>query len=134
VDETSMIVAALAAGASAGMSATATNAVKDLYALLKTLIHRRFTGREDARRELEADQTEPGVWQTRLGQDLHDSGAATDQQILDVARQLLATADPDQAARMNITVDTNHGAIGEFHAPITFDQRSQLPPTPPAAG
>jgi hypothetical protein len=134
VDEINMIVTALAAGASAGVSGTATAAIKDSYALLKDLIRRRFTGREDARRELEADQTEPGVWQTRIGQDLHDSGAATDEQILAAARELLAAADPGQAARMNLTVDTVHGAVGEFHAPVTFDQRSQLPPTSPAAG
>jgi len=95
-----MIVAALAAGASAVVSGTATDANKDGYDLLKALIRRRFTGREDARRELEADQTEPGIWQTRIGQDLRASGAATDQQILAAARELLAATDPGQATKM----------------------------------
>nr|BFE76214.1 hypothetical protein GCM10020092_095150 [Actinoplanes digitatis] len=87
-----VIVAALAAGATAGVSGTATDAVKDAYGLLKALIRRRFTGRETARAALEAEETEPGVWQTSIGQDLRDSGAATDEQVLAAARELLTLA------------------------------------------
>ena len=131
-----MIAAALAAGASAGagVPGNATEAVDHGYGLLKGLIRCYFPGQNRVRRELEADQTDPGVWQARIGQDLHDSGAATDRKVLAAARELLAAADPGRAARMNITVGTVHGAVGVFHGPVTFDQRSQLPPTRPAAG
>ncbi|WP_326563837.1 hypothetical protein [Micromonospora peucetia] len=134
MDEINVIVGALAAGASAGVSGTATEAVKDSYQLLKTSLQRRFTGRAAALEQLAADETEPGVWQARIGQDLHDSGAVADQQILTAARELLALADPARAAQLNITVDTVNGAVGSFHAPVSFDQRTQLPPAPPAAG
>ena len=135
MDEINVIVAALAAGASAGVSGTATQAIKDGYVLLKALIRRRFTGRDTAREHLAADETEPGVWQERLGEALHDSGADSDEQILAAARELLTLADPGTAARLNITVGTVHGAVGTFHAPVSFDQRTQtqLPPTGPAA-
>ncbi|GID95041.1 hypothetical protein ACFQFC_13975 [Amorphoplanes digitatis] len=129
-----VIVAALAAGASAGVSGSAGEAVGDGYRLLKALIWRRFTGRQDARRALDADETEPGVWRARIGPDLVDSGAAEDEQILAAARELLAAAAPDRAARFAVTVDTNEGAIGEFHDTVIFDRRTQLPPIPPAAG
>jgi hypothetical protein len=128
-----VIVAALAAGASAGVSGTATDAIKDGYGVLKALIRRRFAGRDTARAALEAEETEPGVWQTSIGQDLQDSGAATDEHILAAARELLALADPGKAATFNIT-GTVHGAAGQFNAPVSFDQRTQLPPAPPVAG
>lgn len=84
-----LIVAALAAGASAGVSGTASEAVKDAYGVLKALLRRKFTGREAAGAALEAEQTEPGVWQAAIGADLQDCGAAADEQILAAARDLL---------------------------------------------
>jgi hypothetical protein len=84
-----VIVAALAAGASAGLSGTASVAVKDSYQALKALIRRRFSGRQDAQ-ALEADETYPGVWRARIGQELTDTGAIADEQILAVAHDLLA--------------------------------------------
>ena len=128
-----VIVAALAAGASAGVSGTATEAIKDGYGVLKVLIRRRFAGREQARAALEADQVEPGVWQASIGQDLRDSGAADDERILAAARELLALADAGQAVAFNIS-GTVHGAAGQFNGPVSFDQRTQLPPAPPVAG
>jgi hypothetical protein len=53
---------------------------------------------------------------------------------LEAARRLLATADPDKARALQIDVDTNYGAIGEFHAPVTFHQAAPVLPTPPAVG
>jgi hypothetical protein len=129
-----LIVAALAAGASAGVSGTATEAVEDAYRVLKALIRRRFTGRDRARAALEAEETEPEVWQTTIGAELRDSGAAEDEHVLAAARELLALADPGKAAALNINVGTVHGAVGQFHGAVSFDQRSQLPPPPPAAG
>jgi hypothetical protein len=127
-----VIVAALAAGASAGVSGTASEAIKDAYGLLKAMIRRKFTGRDQARAALEAEETEPGVWQTAIGADLTDSGAATDEQILAAARELLGLVGGGQAATFNIS-GTVQGAAGVFHAPVSFDQRTHLPPVPPVA-
>ncbi|MET8153694.1 hypothetical protein ACIBSW_27540 [Actinoplanes sp. NPDC049668] len=130
-----LIVAALAAGATAGVSGAATQAMSDTYGLLKQLIRRSFGGREQARAALEAQETEPGVWQALIGGDLQDSGAASDEQILSAARELLLLADPKAAATFNISGTVN-GAVGQFHGPVSFDQRTQAPPDPssPAAG
>lgn len=128
-----VIVTALAAGASAGVSGAATEAIKDAYAGLKALIRESFAGRDPARAELLADLTEPGVWQARIGQDLRDSGAAVDERIVAAARELLRLAGP-QPSTCNITVGTiERGAVGPFNAPVHFDQRTELPPTSPAA-
>jgi hypothetical protein len=130
-----VITAALAAGAGVGVKDTASAAVKDAYAGLKALLKRRLGARDDeVVQALDADETEPSVWQARIGDALAESGAIDDQQILDAARRLLTAADPGQARALHTDVDTNYGAIGEFHAPVTFHQAPPVPPTPPAAG
>lgn len=128
-----VIVAALAAGAGAGLTDTASTAVRDAYAGLKDLLKRRVGDHdEQAMQALEADETEPGVWQARIGDALTASGVASDEEVLAAARRLLALADP--AKTFDINVDHNQGAIGEFHGQVTFNQAPPVPPAPPAAG
>lgn len=122
-----LIVAALAAGASAGMTNTATAAVQDAYTGLKKLLGRWVAGREQAPQVLEADETDPDVWQARLGEELTSSGAAADEQVLAAAMRLLALADPQKAKTINIKVDQNYGAVGEFSGPVTFNQGQPVP-------
>ena len=130
-----VITAAPAAGAGIGVKDTASAAVKDAYAGLKALLEQRLGGQDDqVVQALEADETQPGVWQARIGDALADSGAADDEQVLDAARRLLAAADPEKAKALHIEVDINYGAIGEFRAPVTFHQAPPVPPTPPAVG
>lgn len=130
-----MITVALAAGAGAGLKDTASVAVRDAYTGLKDLLKRRVGSHDDqAVRALDADETEPGVWQARIGDALIASGAAGDEQVLAAARRLLAEADPDKAKTLHINVQNNSGAVGEFHAPVTFHQGPPVPPAPPAAG
>lgn len=121
-----LIVAALVAGG----SAVITSGVQDAYSGLKGLLARQLSGREQAVQALEARETEPGVWQARLGEDLRACGADTDEEVLAAARAILAQADPagTQAGVYNVT--TNYGAVGQFHAPVTFQQG---PPVPPAS-
>src|SRR4051812_39466464 len=95
-----LITAALAAGAGAGLKDSASTAVRDAYAGLRDLLRRRVGDHdEQAVQALEADETEPGVWQARIGEALTTSGAADDEQVLAAARRLLAVADPALAAK-----------------------------------
>jgi hypothetical protein len=128
-----VIMAALAAGAAAGVKDTASVAVRDAYSGLKDLLKRGLGGRKDALQALEADETKPDVWQARLGDALAASGTADDEEVLAAARRLLALADPDKAKTFNIDVATNYGAIGDFSAPVTFNLAAPVPPPPPAA-
>ncbi|MDG4793500.1 hypothetical protein [Micromonospora sp. WMMD1082] len=129
-----LIVAALAAGASAGVTNTATAAVQDAYAGLKKALRGWFGDSEDVWQVLQADETQPDVWRAGLGDQLLASGASENAEILGAARRLLAAADPPAAKAFNITVETNNGAVGEFQAPVTFHQGPSVPPAPPAAG
>lgn len=89
-----LIVAALAAGASAGMAATANSAVQDAYRVLKERLRTLFVDRPEAQGKLYADKIEPSQWQELLGADLIESGAAADPDVLAAARALLDAQQP----------------------------------------
>ena len=130
-----VITAALAAGAGAGFKDAASTAVRDAYAGLKDLLKRRLgTYDEQAVQALDADETEPEMWQARIGDALTASGAADDEKVLATARQLLGLADPGKAKTFNINLDHNYGAVGEFNAPVTFHQGPPVPPSRPEVG
>jgi RIP homotypic interaction motif len=103
-----VIVTALAAGAAAGSTDVAKSAISDTYTGLKSLLRRRLTGRERAQEALEAVETEPGRWQALLGDDLAESGAATDEQVITAARRLLTLTDPDGTAATKYRVSADH--------------------------
>lgn len=123
-----LIVAALAAGASAGVTDTAGNVIRDSYAGLKSLLARRLGSRGKAREALEADEPNPQVWRERIGADLAACGADGDEEILGVARRLLALAHGATAGSSSVHVEHNYGAAGTFNAPVTITNR----PVPPA--
>ncbi len=128
-----LIAAALAAGATAGVTGAASTAVQDAYNGLKGLLRRRIRDDDGAAEALDADETEPGVWQARVGDALTDSGAVEDEQILAMARRLLDLAAPQTAKTFHNTVHTNYGAAGEFHGPVTINQPPPIPPAVPEA-
>jgi hypothetical protein len=135
VSAVEVIAAALAAGAAAGVSDTASAAVRDAYGGFKDLLRRRIGAHSaQAVQALDDDETEPAIWQARIGDALTGSGAADDRQVVAAARRLLAVADPEKATTFHINVDQNYGAVGEFHAPVTFHQGPPVPPAPPGVG
>jgi hypothetical protein len=89
-----VIVAALAAGASAGFSGAASAAVQDAYTGLRDALRHQLFGRGQAEQALEAEETDPGGWQASLGEDLAEVGADRDAVILAAARRVLTLADP----------------------------------------
>lgn len=100
-----VILAALAAGAGAGASAATEAAVVDAYAGLRNTLRRRLVGRSRALQVLDTDEADPGVWRTRIGDDLVDSGADRDEAVLDAARRLLELSDSDRARTGRYIVD-----------------------------
>ncbi|MET9437573.1 hypothetical protein [Streptomyces sp. NPDC006551] len=86
--EVDIVVAALAAGASAGLMETASAAVRDAYGALREAVRRRLSARGEE--VLDAEQVEPGVWETRLREELIASGADRDQELLAAAENFRA--------------------------------------------
>jgi hypothetical protein len=126
-----LIAAALAAGVTAGISGTASEAVRDVYLALKRMLADTLADRDDARPRLDAQDTEPAAWQIRLGDDLAACGADTDERILALARRLLSLTDPvgQQPGASNVGFGDNFGAVGIFNAPVSINH----PATTPAA-
>jgi hypothetical protein len=107
VSNIELIVAALTAGASAGVTNTATVAVQDAYAGLKSLLRPWVRG--EARAALDADEAGTGVWQARLAEDLEASGAAEDGQLLAAAEQLLTLIDAQSAGKYRVDASQAKG-------------------------
>jgi hypothetical protein len=128
-----LIVAAMVAGATAGITDTASSTVKDAYSGLKRLLSRRLADRPDVREVLDAQETEPEVWRARLGPGLCDTGADSDEEILSAARRLLdlIATGAGQTVTQNLNVGANYGAAGTFHAPVAITNTSSVPPVSP---
>jgi hypothetical protein len=66
MDPVTMVVAALAAGAGAGVKDAATQAVKDAYAGLKAMLAERFRGNQSAELVLRQHEDSPQTWEAPL--------------------------------------------------------------------
>jgi hypothetical protein len=95
MDPVSMIVAALAAGAAAGLKDTAADAVRDAYASVKRLIQSRY--RDVELEPLEA-KPESEAKRASLAEDLEDAGAGSDRDLLELVRELVAAIERDDPA------------------------------------
>jgi hypothetical protein len=119
---TEIIAAALAAGATAGVSDVASTALEDAYRRLKELLTGKLAGRPAATAVLQSEEREADIWQTRLGGDLSSSGADRDEQILAAARTLLSLIGP-ASARPGVDVRHAQGLqVGDHnHQTNTFN-------------
>jgi hypothetical protein len=103
-----LILAALVAGAGAGVSDTAKTALLDAYAGFRDALRRRLAGRNRAERVLEAAPDQAGVWDADLIVELAESGAGEDEVILSAARAVLAQYDQDGGDAGKPSVDARH--------------------------
>ncbi|MFE7271172.1 hypothetical protein [Streptomyces sp. NPDC057623] len=103
--EAELVATALAAGAASGLTDTASGTVHDLYSGLKAAVHRRLAGSGTPGghsgggagggtggygvRVLDAYETDPDVWRTRLLQALTGVAVEGDPEILAAARAVL---------------------------------------------
>lgn len=128
-----LIVAALAAGAAAGVTDTAGDVIRDSYAGLKSLLAKRLQSRKKTHEALKADTVDPDVWRERIGADLTASGADSDEEVLAAARRLLAlTERASDRAGSSTVIENNYGPSGTFNAPVSPVYNFNFgPPTPP---
>ena len=117
MDPVTVIVSALVAGAAAGAKDTASQAVKDAYNGLKTLIQKRFSGKPEAEMALAQHEKKPEVWEAPLKDALADTGVDKDQAILQSAEKLLKLVQPQQVGMGKYSVQ-----IGEAQGVVVGDQ------------
>ena len=130
MDPVTLITSALLGGASAGLKDTAAQSIKDAYAGLKELIQRRFHGRNEAEVALAQHEAKPEVWAPALREELVQTGADRDEEILEAARCLMALLDPAGSAagkyRIQFTAPVQGVVIGD-RAQVTQSFRPQSP-------
>lgn len=111
VDPITLVVAALAAGVSAGVGDTASRAVKDAYAGLKALIKKRFAGNAKAEETLADHEADPDTYAKPLAKQLEASGVQDDPEILQKAEEILRKADA-AGIKTKYNVQVTGGKIG----------------------
>jgi hypothetical protein len=106
MDPVTLIVAALAAGAATGLKDTAATAVREAYSALKAFLSHRYG---KVRIDDVESKPESEAKRESLTEDLTEAGAAKDQELLDLARQLVvALRENDASAGQVIGVDLDH--------------------------
>jgi hypothetical protein len=123
MDPISLIIAALAAGAIAGVKDTAGQAVKDAYAGLKALVRRCVAGNREAEAKLDELELRPEADHAELAQHLQATGAAGDGELIKAAQALLKQADPAGAGagKYDVRITGGKGIVVGDAATVTMN-------------
>jgi len=114
IESIDVLVAALSAGAAAGLKDTASSAVKDAYAGLKTLTSKALRGEGDDPSDdavIVAQLADPEAHQDELRKALAAANADEDAELAAAARRVLALTDPEgtSAGKYRIDMHDNQG-------------------------
>ena len=126
MDSITLILTALGSGATASVKDTASQAVKDTYNGLKTLIHNKIAGKPDAEIALAKYEKKPDVWKAALEDELKKAQVFQDKAIIGAAEKLMTLIQPKQAAQgkynVQITGNVTGFAQGDYQTVnMTFD-------------
>jgi len=120
VDPITLIVAALAAGASAGalsaLQDDVKDAVKSAYAKVRGLVKKRVAGNQSAEVALAEYEADPTTWEAPLTAKLKQVGAADDVDLVAAAKALMELVDQAGArvGKYNVTIKDARGVqIGD---------------------
>jgi hypothetical protein len=109
MDPVSVVLAALAAGATAAARDTASQAVKDAYAGLTALVKKRFDQKPQAEMTLTEYEKDTDTWEKPLHKSLVETGADQDEAIVRQAQQVLKLVNPQQASQGKYNVQIVEG-------------------------
>jgi hypothetical protein len=115
MDPGTLIVAALAAGGSAGaisaLQDDVRDAVKAAYAKLRGLVKKRVAGNPGAEVALAEHEADPETWKTPLAKKLTQLGAADDADLVAAAQELMKLVDGAgaRAGKYNVTITGGQG-------------------------
>jgi hypothetical protein len=123
MDAITLILNALTAGAAASVQSTTSEAVKDLYTGLKSLIQSKLAKKQHAELILAEHEKDPETWEAPLKKVLIEGNVAEEQDILEAARSLMVQINPQQATISKYSITFNGAvegnAIGD-HQQITM--------------
>jgi hypothetical protein len=127
MDPVTLIVTALAAGASSALQDGAAAAVKDAYARLKVLVKGRFAAHPKGELVLAEHEAAPQTWQAPLAAELSAAGAGGDADLVAAAQALMSLVDAAgaRAGKYAVTVSGSQGVqVGDHNTQTnTFGPR-----------
>jgi len=115
MDPVTLIVTALATGASAGtieaLKDDVRDAAKRAYAKLRGLARKRVAGRPDGELALERHESAPQRWESVLAGELTEAGAASDAHLVAAAKTLMELVDGAGArtGKYKVTIKDSKG-------------------------
>jgi len=110
MDPVSVVLAALAAVATAAAKDSASQALKDAYDGLKALVQKRFEKKKpQAEMALAEYEKDPDTWEKPLQKSLVETGADQDEAIVRQAQQVLKLVNPQQASQGKYNVQIGEG-------------------------
>jgi hypothetical protein len=125
MDPVTLIVTALATGASVGaleaLKDDVRDAVKGAYAKLRGLAHKRVAGRPDGELALERHESAPQRWESVLAGELTEAGAADDAGLVAAAKALMELVDEAGArsGKYDVTIKDSKGVqVGDGNIQI----------------
>lgn len=127
MDPITLIVAALAAGASSALQDDAKGAVKAAFARLRTLAKNRLAGRQNGEFVLEQHETAPEIYEKPLEHELKESGAATDSELVGAAEEFMKLVDARGAAAGKYVVNMQNASgvqIGDHNKTYNFGTKA----------
>lgn len=121
MDPTTLILTALATGASVAAKDTASDVIKDTYSGLKALVQRKFAGKPEAQALVEKHEQEPENVKESLGHELLESKISDDAEVLKKAKELLELN--AQEGKYRIEIHDSTGVIGLNQGEVKMEIR-----------
>jgi hypothetical protein len=108
MDPVTLIVTALAAGATKGLTDAAAAAIGDTYRQLKAAIKNRLAKHPRAESTLEDFLDDPTTYEKPMIKQISDAKLDTDEEVLHLAKTVLESADPAGAKIGKYNIDMRH--------------------------
>ena len=111
MDQVTLIVTALAAGAASALQDGTSSVIKDAYARLKALVKKRFADRPDGELVLAKHEAAPRIWEAPLAAELSTAGAEGDADLVAAAQALMNLVDEagPRSGKYAVTVRDSQG-------------------------
>src|ERR1051325_11478324 len=109
MEPVSMILAALASGAAAAAQDTASQAIRDRYTGVKSVVQKKLQARQaNAPTVIAEFEKDSETWEKPMQKSLADAGAASDDEVIELARRVLQLVQTDQGpGKFNVQVTGN---------------------------